>query len=53
MITFKKAKLRKSHYQTNIDKHREAANNTEYHIKSKLYQISFKNLCKNVKNKHV
>ncbi len=29
---FTKAKLKKSDYQTNIDKYRVAANITEYHI---------------------
>ena len=34
MLTFIKAKLKKSNDQTNIDKYRLAANITEYHIKS-------------------
>ena len=36
MITFIKAKLKKSDDQTNINKYRVAANITEYHIISKL-----------------
>ena len=32
MTTFIKTKLKKSDDQTNIDKYRVAANNTEYHI---------------------
>ena len=36
MTTFRKAKLKKSDEQTNIDKYRVAANITEYHILSKL-----------------
>ncbi len=36
MTTFIKAKLKKADDQTKIDKYREAANITEYHIVSKL-----------------
>ena len=36
MITFTKAKLKKSDDQTNIDKYRVSANITEYPIISKL-----------------
>ena len=36
MTTFKKAKLKKSDDNTNIDKYRVAANIIEYHIISKL-----------------
>ncbi len=36
MTTFIKATLKNSDDQTNIDKYREAANITEYHIISKL-----------------
>ncbi len=35
MTTFIKAKIKKSDDQTNIDKYKEAANITEYHIISK------------------
>ncbi len=37
MTKFIKTKLKKSDDQTNIDKYREAANITEYHILSKFY----------------
>ena len=57
MITFIKAKLRKSDDQTNIDKYRVAANITEYHLISKLIMIwlSFhlENVCKNAKNQYI
>ena len=36
MTTFIKTKFKKSDDQTNIDKHRVAANITEYHIVSKF-----------------
>ena len=64
MTTFKKAKLKKSDYQTNIDKYRVAANITEFHNISKLIfqRIIIPNfmmirqifhVCKNFKNQHV
>ena len=63
MITFTKAKLKKSDDQTNIDKYRVSANITEYPIISKLIFLKIiipkimiirqllheKNVCKNVK----
>ena len=47
MTTFIKTKLKKSDDQTNIDKHRLAANITEYHILSKLIlqRIFITNFC--------
>ncbi len=65
MTTFIKTKLKKSDNQTNIDKYREAANITEYHISKLIFlRVSipkFKNIrqlfhvinvCKSVKNQH-
>ncbi len=39
MTTFIKIKLKKSNNQTNIDKHRVAANITEFHIISKSISL--------------
>ncbi len=36
MTTFTKTEFKKSNDQTNIDKYRQAANITEYHIIAKL-----------------
>ena len=41
MTTYIKAKLRKSDVHTNIDKYREAANITEYHI---IYSFIFRRI---------
>ncbi len=41
MTTFIRAKLKKSDDQTNIDKYREAANDTEYHIMTGVYKFHY------------
>ncbi len=64
MTTFIKAKHKKRDDQTNNDKYKVGANNTEYHIISKLIFRKYYNFkihhddkaiisCRNVKNQHV
>ncbi len=66
MTTLLKSKLKKADDQTKIDKYREAANITEYHIVSKLIFLKIiirkcikirqlfhkRYACKNFKNPH-